>query len=94
MDVHRVWKGEVAQAGDYLLPCGASGGSPPSTPRATTWLKPGERFVVFTTNATFEGRPKLAQDRAFWVAPCYGLIATRHGCDQAARTVRKPKETN
>ena len=90
MDVHRVWKGEVGKQETIYYPAGPLWGSPPSTARATTWLKAGERFVVFT-NAAFEGQPKLARDRALWVAPCYGLHRPDTGIMKQLGRSRKPK---
>lgn len=90
MDVRRVWKGEVGKQATVYYPAGPLWGSPPSTPRATTWLKAGERFAVFT-NVAFEGQPKLARDRAFWVAPCYGLHRPDTGIIKQLGRSRKPK---
>src|SRR5688500_15910927 len=42
MDVHRVWKGKVGKQATVHYPAGPLWGDPPSTPRATTWLKTGE----------------------------------------------------
>ena len=91
MDVHRVWKGEAGKRATIHYPAAPAGPDPSLTPRATTWLKTGERFVVFTTNVTAEGRPKLAQDRAFWVAPCSGLHRPDTGLIKELGRSRKPK---
>ncbi len=78
MDVHRVWKGDVSKHATVYYPAGPSWGDPESTPKATTWLKTGARFLVFT-NVAFEGPPRLAQHRAAWIAPCYGLKRLTRG---------------
>lgn len=93
MEVHRVWKGEVGKLATIYYPAGPLWGNPPSTPRATTWLKAGERFVVFT-NVAFEGRPRLAQKRAAWVAPCYGLKRPDVDVIKQLGRSRKPKESS
>ena len=92
MDVQRVWKGDVSNRIIVYYPAGPLWGSPESTPRATTtWLKAGERLVVFT-NAGFEGRPQLAQHRKAWIAPCYGFKRPDADVIKQLGRSRKPKE--
>jgi hypothetical protein len=94
MDVHRVWKGDVSKRATVYYPAGPLWGSPESSPRpTTTWLKAGERFVVFT-NAAFEGRPRLAEHRTSWIAPCYGFKRPDADVIKQLGRSRKPKETS
>jgi hypothetical protein len=94
MDVHRVWKGDVGKRATVYYPEAPLWGSPESSPRATTtWLKAGERFVVFT-NAAFEGQPKLAEHRTSWIAQCYGLKRPDADVIKQLGRSRKPKETS
>jgi hypothetical protein len=94
MDVHRVWKGEVGKQATVHYPAFgpmAWGGSYPPV-SAITWLKAGKRFVVFMNAA--EGQHKLAQHRASWVAPCYGLKEPNPDVIKQLGRWRKPKETS